>query len=246
MDQNKLSNNEELVLRLLYSGKLDSTTIPEIFFGTTEKDTLIRLNLLELTGEGKYILTTKARETIETGGFIVKYPLHNEEGVVMNFVDILNSYSKEALKALGLSIINTESYKRWGKFNNINLSAALKETIQYYNSFGHPLSRIDNYRDEILEAESTYEKALIVELSKIEPFKLVKPVPLGVHANGNTINLIELISPNTGIIKQGTLKMSVRFSDPQYKLTTYMMHQLLHQYYVVKSKAAKAAIVEQK
>ena len=41
MDQNKLSNNEELVLRLLYSGKLDSTTIPEIFLEQQKKILLL-------------------------------------------------------------------------------------------------------------------------------------------------------------------------------------------------------------
>jgi hypothetical protein len=246
MDQNKLSNNEELVLRLLYSGHLDSKNIPEVFFGPEEKENLIGLGLLEMQGSGKYILTDKALETLETGGFIVKYPLYNEQGVVMNFVDILNSYSKDALRALGMSIINTESYKRWGRHNNLALFKLLKETINYYDSFSHPLSKLDTAREYIIEAQSNYEKTLLVELAKIAPFKLLKPVILGTHSNGTPIRLIEFVSDKEGVVREGALEVNISFDDPQYRLTSHMMHQIIRQFYVVKSKATQVAIVEQK
>lgn len=245
MNKSKLSNNEEIVLRLLYSEQLNSADIPFTFFGVEEKENLIRLKLINLIEKGKYGLTAKAIEIIETGGFIIKYPLHNENGVVMNFVDILQSYSKPALKALGISIINTKSFKKWGKFNNLKLFEELKEVIQYYDNFEHPTNKIKKYHNNIIEAQSIYEKVLIMELAKIASFKLINPLPLNMFYDENPIKLIEFKDLKEGTIKQGGLEILISFEDPQYKLTTIMMHQIIQQYYVVKSKAVKSVIVNE-
>ena len=79
---------------------------------------LMNLGLIQLAAPGVYRLTSKGNTTIEQGGYIIKYPMTAENGIVLNFRAILEGYSSSALHALGLSIINTESYKRWGKHTN--------------------------------------------------------------------------------------------------------------------------------
>ena len=61
--------------------------------------------------------------------------MHNEEGVVLNYKDVLQSCSLKSAKALGLSIINTQFYKKWGKYNNLVLLKELDQTKDYYRNF---------------------------------------------------------------------------------------------------------------
>lgn len=229
--KNFLSNNEELVLRLLYSGQLKSSEIPKIFFGPDERDTLIALKLIMQIDSNEYVLTDTALEVIEQGKFIVKYPLHNEQGVVMDFLGILTSYSKPALTALGLSIINTETYKKWGKYNNVTLLAHLQDTMFYYNSYEHPLKRIAIYQEEIQKAHSNLEKVLTVEIAKIKPFTLSKPVSLGVNNAGETIYLIEYVNVVEGKVLEGQKETIISFTDPMYSLTTFHVQEIIQQYY---------------
>jgi hypothetical protein len=49
---------------------------------------------------------------MEDGGFIVKYPLSNEKGIVLNYNDTLDQLSASAARALGLAVISTELYKK--------------------------------------------------------------------------------------------------------------------------------------
>jgi len=228
--KNFLSNNAEISLRLLYSGHLKSEEIPNTFFGEEEKQTLVSLNLIAEVAPNSYQLTENGIEVIETGKFIIKYPLHNE-GVVMNFVDILNSYSKEALRALGLSIINTETYKRWGRFNNVTLLEHLQDTVFYYNSFEHPTTRINLYKDEIAKTKSTYEKVLMLELEKIKRFILHKPIRLCVNKDGERVELIEYISIHEAKVKEGEKEILVSFDDLSYALTSYHIEDIINQYY---------------
>ena len=231
MNKSFLSNNEEIVLRLLYSGNLKSSEIPKVYFGEDEKETLVVLKLIMQNSQNEYVLTDSAIEVIEKGKFIIKYPLHNEQGVVMDFVGILNSYSKEGLAALGLSIINTESYTRWGKYNNLALYAALQNTMFYYNSFEHPVARIAIYQEEIQKAISNLEKVLALELAKIKPFTLPKPVSLNVNSTGETIYLVEYINELEGKIRVGTTETLISFNDPMYSLTNYHIEAIVKQYY---------------
>jgi hypothetical protein len=134
--ENKLSNSEIIVLRLLYSKEIISSEIPEIFFSELEKINLLELELISFNNDlDQYELTEKAVNIIETGGYIVKYPMHNEEGVVLNYKDVLQSCSLKSAKALGLSIINTQFYKKWGKYNNLFLFKELEQTNHYYRNF---------------------------------------------------------------------------------------------------------------
>jgi hypothetical protein len=70
------------------------------------------LGLLNLQSNGLYTLTQKAYTLIEEGGFVVKYPLSNEKGIVLNYNDTLKQLSPNASRALGLAVISTELYKK--------------------------------------------------------------------------------------------------------------------------------------
>mgnify|MGYP003442914483 CR=1 FL=1 len=143
----------------------------------------------------------------------------------MAFVGFLNSYSKEGLAELGLSIINTESDTRWGKYNNLALYAALQNTMFYYNSFEHPIARIAIYQEEIQKAISNLEKVLALELAKIKPFTL------NVNSTGETIYLVEYINELEGKIRVGTTETLISFNDPMYSLTNYHIEAIVKQYY---------------
>jgi len=239
MGKDKLTNNEELVLRLLYSNKMKSKDIPVSLFDVEEKDRLLGLKLLTLMPDGYYELTNSAISIIENGGFIIKYPMFSEQGVVLSFAETLKSYSKPALKALSSNILSTKVYKIWGKDNNIKLYEALKDTMKYYDTFGHPLTRAEKYRNNISEAQSEYEKLLLVELSKIEPFKLTKPISLGMQSNGVVAKLIEFIDIDKGVVIENTRCSTIEFIHLSYRLTPFIMHEILQQAFVVKSRATK-------
>lgn len=86
--------------------------MPDDLFTDENRDELMSLNLIMRTGENEYSITQKATAIIETGGFIIKYPLADDKGNVSNYNDTLKNMSETALRALGLSIINTETVKR--------------------------------------------------------------------------------------------------------------------------------------
>lgn len=238
MKRHKLTNNEEIVLRLLFSGKMNSLSIPEEFFGEEEKEGLTGLGLLSLNPDATYTLTEKAMEAVASGGFIVKYPLHDEQGVVMNFVDILNSYSNQALKALGKSILSTEIYKRWGKQNNEDLLQALKESAQYYSNFEHPVTTLANYSKETCEAQSNYEREVKKEFSRITLFTLKYPISLGLDSAGNFRFLVEYLGSNKGHVLVGNTILLIDFNtDSDYIMTTHVKHAIVEQFYENKSKA---------
>lgn len=232
--RDKLSVKAEIIIRMLYLG-FPSKDLPPDVFNEREKEHLIALKLITLSTQG-WILTKKAITAIETGGFIVKYPLTTEKGVVLNFIEVLNSYSKDAAKALGLSVLNTRIYERWGKDINNTLYDVMKNTQDYYASHMAVSTRMDTYLDRVRAAQSDYEKLLDTELDKIEQFKLLKPIKLGLNGTGNVMLLTEYISPKEGILGNTGLKLPVPLDDPKYALTTYMKHELISQYYVHKSR----------
>ena len=232
----RLTDKEEIVIRMLNMGKL-SKDIPADILDKETKDRLLGLDMIGLNTPGNYILTKKAVGVLETGGFIVKYPMTTEDGVVLNFNRILTGYSTDALKALGLSVINTGAYKRWGRYNNVALYSIMKDTMAFYAKFDHVTTRLSSYLSKILEAQSDYEKILNVELSKISNFKLLKPITLGTKSsNGSPIILTEFISPKEGIVGGGSMGIPILFDDPEYTLTPYMKDDLIRQYHSYKSK----------
>ena len=111
MTDTKLTKQQELLIRLLDYGT-NSSMLPDDLFTETNKEELLSLNLIIKIGENDYSITQKAKTIIETGGFIIKYPLADDKGNVSNYNDTLKNMSETALRALGLSIINTETIKR--------------------------------------------------------------------------------------------------------------------------------------
>lgn len=233
-DDSTLGNNEELVLRWLYSGFESSKSIPQHFFGEKEKENLLQLKLISLDSQGFYHLTPKAVEVLENRGFIIKYPLHDENGVVMNFVSILNNYSDKALRALGLSILSTESYKRWTKKVNNKFFEALKESMHYYNSKEHPLTRLDIYHKAALEAETIYISVLDAEVAKITPFKLANPILLG-HQDGKEVKILEVTDSNEYTVQKGDIAMSYSQGNSGLIMTSVVKMQLIRQFFAYKT-----------
>jgi hypothetical protein len=239
--ENKLSNNEIIVIRLLYSGQILSTEIPESFFDDKEKTNLMELGLIDHNEEtDQFALTEKAVNIIETGGYVIKYPMHNEEGVVLNYKDVLNSCSTKSAKALGLSIINTQFYKKWGKYNNLILYKELEQTKDYYRNFEHPIAKIEAFKADIDTAESKYEKVLQNELIKIKDFELSKPLLMGITIEGHKIELLKVIDSKSGLFKIGDNQpMVINTNDNiDFYLSKNHKHQIIRQYYIMKSKPA--------
>ena len=233
-----LTNNEEIVLRMLYSNYYTSKDIPGHFWGPREKDNLISLNLVELHTNGLYTLTEKAYDVLKTKQFIVKYPLSTEGGIVLNYNDTLKQFSPKASKALGLAIINTEFYKKWGKHNNLQLLSLLNQTKFYYRSTAHPISRIEQYRDDIIFAKSNYEQALNIEMRKIKDFSLLKPLHLGFNSDKKWVQLVKIINSKTGaFLLDRTENVVKQFSDTDYYLSLNTMHNIIRQYHTAKSNA---------
>lgn len=239
--ENRLSNSEIIVLRLLYSKEIISSEIPEIFFSELEKINLLELELISFNNDlDQYELTEKAVNIIETGGYIVKYPMHNEEGVVLNYKDVLQSCSLKSAKALGLSIINTQFYKKWGKYNNLVLLKELDQTKDYYRNFEHPIAKIESFKSDIDLAESKYEKVLYSELIKIKDFELSKPLLIGITIDGHKIELLKLIDSKTGLFKIGNNDPMILNTNDNYDfyLSKNHKHQIIRQYYIMKSKSS--------
>jgi hypothetical protein len=244
--ENKLTNNEVITLRLLYSNQILSKDIPPFFFGEDEKNNLTDLGLIEIVEDGKYELTEKAITAIETGGYIIKYPLANEDGVVMNYKDVLESCTPSSAKALGLSIINTQFYKKWGKYNNMILLRELEETRDYYRKFEHPIATIEAFRNDIDQAKSRYERAINSELLKIKDFELSKPLRIGITADGKRIELVEIINNKTAKFKidDSELVTANYNTDTDFYLSSQHKHQIIRQFYIMKSKPSKKATVD--
>lgn len=238
MNEQELSNNEILVLRLLYSKQLESDTIPSIFFGKEEKERLTDLALLDLDLDKKYRLTDKAIKLIEDGGYIIKYPLSTEEGTVLNYKEVLNQMSPKAARALGLSIVNTEFYKKWGKHNNLTLLNLLQDTISYYRSFDHPVSKIEQYQEDVKTSQSNCDRAIHSEFQKIENFLLIKPIKLGVDSNGKKMKLVKILSKNKAEVIIGDSKESIiiNINDSELILTSNDKTNIVRQYYLSKSR----------
>jgi hypothetical protein len=237
--EDKLSNNEIIAIRLLYSEQINSNDIPESFFDDKEKNNLLELGLIEYNDDtDQFVLTEKAVTVIETGGYIIKYPMHNEEGVVLNYKDVLQSCSAKSAKALGLSIINTQFYKKWGKYNNLILYKELEQTKDYYRNFEHPIAKIEAFKADIDTAESKYEKVLQYELIKIKDFYLMKPLLIGITIDGQRIELIKVIDYRTGLFKIGDNEPMIMNTNDNidFYLSKSHKHQIIRQYYIMKSK----------
>lgn len=237
--ESKLSNNEIIVLRLLYSKEVISSEIPQTFFSDVEKERLTELDLIIFNKENdQFELTEKAINVIETGGYIIKYPMHNEDGVVLNYKDVLDSCSSKSAKALGLSIINTQFYKKWGKYNNLILYKELEQAKDYYRNFEHPIAKIESFKSDIDLAESKYERVLQSELVKIKDFQLSKPLLIGITVDGHKIELLKLIDSKTGLFKIGNGEPIVLNTNDNvdFYLSKSHKHQIIRQYYVMKSK----------
>jgi hypothetical protein len=239
--ENKLSNNEEIVIRLLYTQRILSSEIPPIFFGEDEKKNLLELGLITLEEDSEiesYVVTEKAANIIETGGYIIKYPLHNDEGVVLNYKDVLNSCTPKSARALGLSIINTQFWRNWGKTTNMILHKELQDSIDYYRTFDHPISKITSYKNDIDLATARYEKVIDFEFNKIKDFDLIKPIYLGSNVHNQKIELKKIINPKTGLFKIGTTDdVIVNFDDNNdFYLSKNHKYEIIRQYYIMKSK----------
>lgn len=188
MLNNKLSNNEMIVLRLLYSKQVTSSQIPKVFFDVAEKDNLVSLGLIALKPDNEYVLTEKAINVIETDAFIIKYPLATEKGTVLNYKDVLNNMSSSAARALGLSVINTDFHKKWGKQTNTLLYDKLKETMLYYRDFNHPLSIIYDYEADVIKADEAYSNELHKQLARVDSIVIME---------NSDINLVDLTTGET-------------------------------------------------
>jgi hypothetical protein len=237
--ESKLSNNEIIVLRLLYSKEVISSEIPVSFFSSNERNNLLNLDLIIFNEElDQFELTEKAINVIETGGYIIKYPMHNEDGVVLNYKDVLDSCSSKSAKALGLSIINTQFYKKWGKYNNLILYKELDQARDYYRNFEHPIAKIESFKIDIDIAESKYERILQFEMIKIKDFTLSKPLFIGITIDGHKIELLKIIDSKTSLFKIGNNEPIILNTNDNidFYLSKNHKHQIIRQYYIMKSK----------
>jgi hypothetical protein len=233
-NDNKLSNNEEAVIRLLYS---ETKTLQEIFTPQV-RERLIDLNLINLKSDGTYNITDKALSIIENGGFIIKYPLSTDTSVVMNFRDTLLNMSKPALKALALSIKNTEVYKQWGKFLITEFYHIFKDSIEYYKTFDNPLTRLDWYKSNIEDTEALYERQVNIEFSSIENFDLTYPIDVRKDDIGRQVTLTKIIDNKTGefLIAASREPIVVNFDYSNYYLPLSTKHKIIKQYYTSSKK----------
>lgn len=230
----KLTKEEELTIRLLESNIVSSKQIPIEIFGEKEKAKLQDLNLIQIK-DNEWILTQKAVDLIEEGGFIIKYPLHDGKGNVLNYNDVLNTMSKNAARALGRAIIETMAYTKFGKSINLSLLSELKESKQYYRSKQHPISKIKGVQEDLNEAQSDYERVLDIELSKIKEYDLFNPIKFGI-IDGYKTELVKLINSDRGLFKITILNKEEEHDlKGVYKLSNYYKFQIITQYWRSKS-----------
>ena len=231
--ENKLSNNEIIVLRMLYSGLIESHNIPKCYFDVKEKDNLCRLDLIELTSSQRYILTKKAINMLTTGGFVVKYPLSTDKGNVSNFKNTLQDMSPKASRALGLSIINSEFYKKWGKNTNYDLYNKIEESIEYYRKFDHPLTRLKSYLLDVEDKIDKYNQVLLEEFDKVINFDLVQPIQIYYN---NRMYLLTRIQNGSKSLTIQYNNESINCKLEDLNLNTKVIHDIIGSYYIYKSK----------
>lgn len=227
---NKLSNNEELVVRLLYTNQYDSDMIPSSIFTEGVKERLLDYNLIVLNTDGKYILTGKAKEIIETNGFVVVYPLANEQGVVTDYNKTLESMSNDAIKALGLSIINTRQFTRWGKLVNIMLYNNLISSFEYYRNHEHPIEAISQYKLDVDMAQGRLDRELDKLFRSVKNYRLPKPIKIAM-VDEDTVYLTEIISHIEFKIKVGNKEQIVNNAGGLYYISSGVKELIIKGYY---------------
>lgn len=201
---------------------------------------LINLKLLKLDVDDIVPSITEAgRKLVTGGGYVVKYPLHDQHGNVKNYNKVLESMNKNAAKALGSSILTTEFYKKWGKSNNIELKSAIEDSIKFYRDKEHPISKINNYLLDIQKADGAYQLMLRQEMSKIDTFVLPKRLKLGTYDN-ETVYLLGINNEEYKylIVSQEGKKEIV--GDPwsrdiKFYIPTFLQKSILENYYKFKS-----------
>jgi hypothetical protein len=112
----------------------------------------------------------------------------------------------------------------------------LGETKEYYRNSAHPISRIEQYRDDIVIAESNYERVLNVELRKIKDFTLFKPLTLGYNSDRQRIQLKRVLNKSEGEFSlDDDIVVIKNFSDNDYYLSNNIKHNVVKQYHNARS-----------
>ena len=241
MENQKLDNKEEILLRVLYeyTEGIPRDLHASIFTENSERS-LIDLGLVEeIQQEGQVIarLSEKGMKLVEDGGYIIKYPLASESGSVSTFLNVLSSMEPTAARALGKSIIASKLHVKWGKQVNLELFEILVNTIEYYRTFIHPVARLDELSNDISKAESRLEKELISEMAKIEEFTLPRSINLGLNSQNERTSLVGIIGNNLATFNvNGKEEVGNYLLEAGFYLPQYIKKLVIREYYISKSK----------
>jgi hypothetical protein len=111
----------------------------------------------------------------------------------------------------------------------------LADTKAYYRNSAHPISRIEQYREDIVNAESNYERALNIELRKIKDFTLTKPLTLGFNSDRQRIQLRRVLNKSEGEFSLDDVIVIGNLGDDDYYLTNSIKHNIVRQYHNARS-----------